>query len=339
MDHDRTPERDPDLPAAPQLSTVRRRSTFLIVVSVALTSIGVGSEAAAGVPPPAPHALGCGTPVGRVVTCASSTPGETWFTVPAGVRAVHVRLVGARGGLGAISYSVWDEENDWNQESFADAAGGRGAELQGDLAVGAGQTLHLHVGGPGEDGGFDPFGHVPGATGRGGVNGGGDAGGLGNGRFRGGAGGGASDLRVGGDALTNRVMVAGGGGGAGAGLSDVSEGGDHDQDGTVAGHPDPCAGGSGHSRRAGLSSDIDGLPGGFGVGGAGAPDDENDDVAGGGGGGGYGGGGGGAVDGCAGGGGSSYFAHRRYAVRGTASTLWTTTAPPSVTLTYLLPRS
>jgi hypothetical protein len=300
------------------------------VSTIGLAPLGVVTQSASAAPP----SLSCGQPVGRLVTCTTSRAGETLLTVPAGVRALHVRLVGAPGGAGVFGYST---ENDAGEveEHWDPSAGGLGAEVQGDINVGAGEQLYLFVGGPGQDGGFDPGSTQ---TGLGGTNGGGAGGGLEQSRVRGGGGGGATDLRVSQDGLSNRVMVAAGGGGGGAGASYPAEGGDHDQAALLLGRQTPCGGGSGHSKRAGAGL-VDGLPGLFGVGGAGSHTD-GDYYAGGGGGGGYGGGGGGAADtgaGCGGGGGSSHFKAKRYAVRGTSSTLWSTTAPPSATVTYLLP--
>ena len=319
------------------------------VVAVGLLAALAPSAAAA----PGPPGLRCGTPVGGLVTCASRTPGETAFTVPAGVRALHVRLVGGGGGRGSSQYFAFDERRqDGLQWSTVPTPGGLGAELQGDLSVGAGERVYLVVGGRGRDGGHLP---TEAQTGLGGSNGGGAAGGLSDPSIRGGGGGGATDLRVGADGLANRVMVAAGGGGAGTGSWFGARGADHDATAVADTRPARCGGQSGHTRLAGIGT-FPGLPGGFGVGGAGAtgsftyPEDPSTYVfAAGGGGGGYGGGGGGAVGtdrdtlflgaaGCGGGGGSSLF-KQRYAVRGSASTLYGTSAPASVTLTYQLPGS
>jgi hypothetical protein len=311
---------------------MHRILTALAVSTIGLAPLGGAlTQSASAAPPP----LSCGQPVGGLVTCTSSRVGETQFTVPAGVRALHVRLVGAPGGAGVFGYST---ENDAGEveEHWDPSPGGLGGEVQGDVNVGAGEQLFLTVGGRGQAGGFDPDATH---SGLGGGNGGGAGGGQGNTRFRGGGGGGATDLRVARDGLTNRIMVAAGGGGGGAGAGYPVEGGDNDKAALLLGRQDPCGGGSGHTKRAGTGV-VDGLPGGYGVGGDGSPSNENDYYAGGGGGGGYGGGGGGAETegaGCGGGGGSSFFNARRYAVRGSSSTLWSTTAPPSVTVTYRLP--
>ena len=67
--------------------------------------------------------------------------------------------------------------------------GGLGGDVVGDLTISAGNTLYVYVGG------------------RAGFNGGA------SGHTGGGSGGGASDVRSGGTAYTDRVIVAGGGGG------------------------------------------------------------------------------------------------------------------------------
>jgi len=119
------------------------------------------------------------------------TGSEQTFTVPAGVSMVHVIAFAATGGAGNSGAAV--------------GAGGKGGKVEADLTVTPGQTLYLYVGGKGIQGGA------------GGFNGGGGPGAnLGSGSVASGGGGGATDIRIGGNALSNRVLVAGGGGGAGA---------------------------------------------------------------------------------------------------------------------------
>lgn len=103
------------------------------------------------------------------------------FTVPAGVTTVTVECVGASG---------------------AGRKHGRGGRTMCDLAVTAGETLYVHVGGAGS-------GRV------GGYNGGSNGGTAYNAWFVGYGGGGASDVRQGGTTTADRVVVAGGGGGMG----------------------------------------------------------------------------------------------------------------------------
>lgn len=145
---------------------------------------------------------GC-TSSAQTVTCSYAyTGGEQQFTVPVGVRSLHVVAVGARG---------------FSPNAY-------GGEVTADLAVTPGQSLFVEVGGPG---GAPTFGGGPG--GAGGFNGGGEGGGakiLG-----GGGGGGASDVRTCSsadsscDSLGSRLIVAAGGGGNG-GNSVGGNGGD-----------------------------------------------------------------------------------------------------------------
>ena len=212
---------------------------------------------------------------GRVTfTCTGS---EQNFTVPAGVRHVTVRAYGAssRGSAG-------------------------GGYVKATIPVTPGESLAVFVGGnsSGNAGGFN-----------GGGNGGAAPhGGPGNG------GAGASDLRQGGSALANRVVVAGGeGGDSGGGFHAGGAGG-----GLIGGSgAPPKIGGAGGSQSAGGAGGKvcgpfgcnGGKSGTLGIGGNGESINLAA-VAGGGGGGGYYGGGGGATaggsDGGGGGGGSSY---------------------------------
>ncbi len=87
---------------------------------------------------------------------------------------------------------------------------GNGGRARGDLAVTSGQVLSVYVGGQG--------GWNGGGVGQTGANGGG-----------------ASDVRSGGTALANRVIVAGGGGGAGQEGTLTGGGSAHGGGGTVVG--------------------------------------------------------------------------------------------------------
>lgn len=135
--------------------------------------------------------------------------------------------------------------------------GGAGARVLTRLAVTPGQVLNLFVGGQ--------------ATG---WNGGGDS------PYQGGCGGGATDIRIGGTALTDRVVVAGGGGGAGYAGS-----------GGAGGAPNGASGGSygPYSPGAGATQSGGGNAGGV-LGQGGTTNPLNGNSAGGGGGGYYGGG-------------------------------------------------
>ncbi len=123
---------------------------------------------------------------------------QTWV-VPNCVTQITVTLDGGGGGSGAESSN---SSND---------IGGLGGMVIGVLTVAGGTTLDIYVGGQGANGSIA-------GGGLGGWNGGGDAQAGYSGppwTYFGGGGGGASDIRIGGLALANRVVVAGGGGGAG----------------------------------------------------------------------------------------------------------------------------
>ena len=111
------------------------------------------------------------------------------FTIPSGVYSISVTLVGAGGGSSGLSHVYY-------------GTGGRGAQLQFNLAVTPGDVYYLFVGGRGKglliDGSLIVY--------AGGYNGGGN--GTGASSY---GGGGATDIRFGGTALSNRIAVAGGG--------------------------------------------------------------------------------------------------------------------------------
>ena len=221
------------------------------------------------------------------------TGGVQNFTVPAGVTSISVDAYGASG-----------------QTSVADFRGqyanpGKGGRVQADLTVTPGDELKIYVGGAshylGNAGGGQSIVRL--------FNGGSNA-------PYGGKGGGATDIRIGGTALSNRVLVAGGGGGVSGGNGPGGDGGGLvGQNGTIIDQTIPIneesnAGpryGAGGSQSAGGTGGWawtgwryvipSGATGTLGQGGVGGSD-------GGGGGGGYYGGGGG-TDG-SGGGGSSY---------------------------------
>ena len=193
---------------------------------------------------------------------------QTW-TVPAGVTSVEVDVRAAQGG---------------------GTYGGLGARVVSVIAVVPGQTVYIYVGGQ------------PTSWGATGFDGGANGGGSGTG-----AGGDATDVRLGGTALADRVVVAGGGGGQGTGADAVDgpggSGGSFNA--AQAGTPGDCSGsgGGGGTNSAGGSAGSgvhNGTAGSLGIGGNGSgyiP------LAGGGGGGYYGGGGGAGCYNFAGGGG------------------------------------
>ena len=100
------------------------------------------------------------------------------YTVPTGVYGISVDMQGATGGLEYYSGGGGD---------FTSYGGG-GGRIQANVIVTPGQIIYIYVGKAGTN---DSTGYI------------------------GSGGGGASDIRIGGTALSDRKMVAGGGGGAG----------------------------------------------------------------------------------------------------------------------------
>lgn len=241
------------------------------------------------------------------------------FIVPSGVTQLTISARGAAGGGRVVSGGP------------SSAYPGLPGRVYAVIPVHPGDKLYVFVGG------------WPGYSGQtGGFNGGavGGGGGVG-GRYKGKGGGGASDVRMGGDRLKDRIIVAAGGGGAGSCyIYCYAQGGDG---GGLAGKPGgtyggavgggaggggtQSAGGSGGPGGLGSHSSQNGLPGANGAlgrggaGGNGGPGYNSEYLVsgtpgGGGGGGYYGGGGGGGSggnyseylesQGGGGGGGSSY---------------------------------
>ena len=219
------------------------------------------------------------------------------FTVPAGVTSISVDAYGANG--------------ESTQSGYCGGYEGKGGRVQADLTVTPGEVLNIYVGGSHYYTGSGSFG--------GGWNGGGADGGTG-----GTAGGGATDIRIGGTALTDRVLVAGGGGGAyGCSSPSYPNGGDgggltgqtgnrknNYAYGGVGGSQ--SAGGTGGAGTDGNGTWTSASNGGDGSLGNGGDGNSTRERTGGGGGGGYYGGGGGAVGrswGWGGGGGGSSYTH------------------------------
>ncbi|OFY27839.1 MAG: hypothetical protein A2275_09300 [Bacteroidetes bacterium RIFOXYA12_FULL_35_11] len=122
------------------------------------------------------------------------TGGQQTFVVPAGVTSLDFEVWGAEGGGQRLSGNT------------SSGYGGKGGYSRGTLAVTPGNTVYIYVGGYGAS--------STSGIAAGGYNGGGsgyafDATEPGNG------GGGATDVRYGGTAYANRVIIAGGGGGGG----------------------------------------------------------------------------------------------------------------------------
>jgi hypothetical protein len=208
----------------------------------------------------------------QIITTYTFTGAQQTYTVPAGVTSLTLDVKGAQGGFG------------FNAPSSPPGSGGR---VQAVLAVTPGEVLNIYVGGKGVDG-------TASVGGAGGFNGGGLGGTWSGGRC-GGGGGGASDVRQGGNALGNRVIVASGGGGTGVNFSTGNSGGHGGGLNGVNGLTGTYLGGGATQFAGGVPNGALGVGGPGGVG-----------QTGGGGGGGYYGGGGSAWEG--GGGGSSYTA-------------------------------
>ena len=210
----------------------------------------------------------------------SYTGAQQTFTVPSGVNTITIKAWGAQGG---------------SEEIENRSAGGHGGYSTGSLSVNAGDALYIYVG---QEGSHSSSSNNSGLSG--GWNGGGRGGSA-----YGGPGGGASDVRSGGTALSNRVIVAGGGGGfdawynnggAGGGATGIAGNGV----GTVPTGGTQSAGGTGGTRNGNNGED-----GSLGNGGSTAQYNGSTYTYGGGGGGGYYGGGGGQPW-CSGAGGSGY---------------------------------
>jgi hypothetical protein len=231
------------------------------------------------------------------------------FVVPSGVTQLTVVARGAEGG----GFAYYPSSN----------TPGLGGRVYAVIGVHPGEKLYVFVGGSGLHGGF---------------NGGGAGGSSGSKHATANPGGGASDVRMGGDTLQDRIIVAAGGGGAGValytygtsyggkggGLTGQSGGGSGSHSGGGGGGGTPSAGGSGGAGGGSSGTyEYPGEPGATGTsghGGAGGNSTSGLYAGGGGGGGGgyYGGGGGGgggffiysrhyeSSEGGGGGGGSSY---------------------------------
>jgi Glycine rich protein/RTX calcium-binding nonapeptide repeat (4 copies) len=214
--------------------------------------------------------LALGAPASAATETFNFTGAAQTWTVPAGVTEATFDLYGAQGsGLAA----------------------GLGGRATATISVTPGASIQVNVGGQG------------GTLGAGGFNGGGNATPPDGDNIEGG--GGASDIRIGGTALTDRLLVAGGGGGQGTGyctggsIAGGNGGGLSGLSGGNAACGNAGAAGGGTQTEGGGPGSLpccSAQPGAFGVGGTGN--------VGGGGGGGWFGGGGGASGG--GGGGSGH---------------------------------
>jgi hypothetical protein len=244
-----------------------------------------------------------------------TTCGSSLWTVPAGVTSVTADVFGAAGGSGSAL------------SGGTRGLGGGGGEAMGTFAVTPGEVLQINV----ACAGGDANARSPGLGGRGGngdADGGNGVPGVDVPSFTAtGGGGGASDIRQGGTALSDRVIVAGGGGGSGdAGTSGTGAAGGGggfptgQPGGGTGSAPSSCFGGRGGTPGSGGAGgatsgycDIAGITA---TGPTGADGQTSADFASGPGGGGYTGGGSGATEDCdsgvtgggGGGGGASFFA-------------------------------
>jgi len=245
-------------------------------LSVSAVSVPTASAAPTGSIAPSSLPSHCAGDV-TVVSCTFHYDGTTGadgtpqsFTVPDGVRKLTIEAWGAQGGTASYVDDVFDPP----------VVGGLGGYAVGTVPVTPGEILQVNVGG-------QPMGTA------GGFNGGGAAGPA-TAENVGEAGGGATDARLGGDGLTDRVVVAGGGGGEAENSDEEYGSASGGAGGGTAGAPSSCSGspcGAGGTATAGGAAGSPASPcavaGSLGQGGSGC---------GGGGGGGYYGGGGGAFD-------------------------------------------
>jgi len=120
------------------------------------------------------------------------------WVVPCGVTEINVVMAGAAGGAG-LSTMYWGGGG----SSTSSESGGNGGSVSADMTVEPGEILYFYIGGKGPDGNS--------SNGAGWYSGGWNGGGSGKGA---GGGGGSSDIRIGGNEISDRVIVAGSGGGS-----------------------------------------------------------------------------------------------------------------------------
>ncbi len=230
----------------------------------------------------------------QVTQAFNFTGGVQMFTVPAGVTSVQVD---ARGGMGGYDYEALFGYP-------AQGIPGLGGRVQATMNVTPGEVLYIYVGERGY--GYNGTYNSTTAYNGGGMHYGGD--------INAGGGGGATDIRINGQDLTNRILVAGGGGGSGTvtqagGSGGGLTGGDGNWDHN-SGYNQTNSGGKGGTQIVGGAGGSDqggqvAPAGTLGNGGTEGFGWVSSAATGGGGGGGYYGGGGGE-DYAGGGGGSSY---------------------------------
>jgi hypothetical protein len=143
--------------------------------------------------------MGSGNLMSQTVQTFAFTGSVQSFTVPPCVVQVTLEVWGAEGGGSNIS------------GNSASGYGGNGGYARGTRTVVPGDVLNIYVGGYG---GSSNSGPAPGGYNGGGSGYASSSGEPGNG------GGGATDIRLNGNAFSNRVIVAGGGGGGGEDTGD-----------------------------------------------------------------------------------------------------------------------
>ncbi len=202
---------------------------FAIAAGAAALTLGSAAGGAIGTETPA-HAAPI--PGGPTATFTTSGPCANSYTVPAGIYALHVVLIGGQGASGSTN----------NTSSSSGGGGGEGAQVTADLQVTPGEQLNVNVGANGTD--------PTTLLGQQGTFLGGAVGGIEgiNAQSFGGQGGGASDIdsQAGcgsphpGDIL---AIAGGGGGGGGAGTLKRGHGGGG---GTADGTSSDAGGGNGN---------------------------------------------------------------------------------------------
>lgn len=135
--------------------------------------------------------------------------------------------------------------------------GGKGGYAKGFISLTAGQTVYIYVGGQGEG----TSGTSTANSLAGGFNGGGNGYNGNSNTERGGGGGGGTDVRVGGNTFTDRVIIAGGGAGA------VTTGGTYGTN--YPGVGGGVVGGNGYTSVYAVTSNLHGKGGNQAAGGAG----------------------------------------------------------------------
>jgi hypothetical protein len=149
--------------------------------------------------PTATAALSNPSPVCVSGTCTINfdTTGDYYLWSAPTTGTYTFQVWGAQGGNAGYNGTVYRE-------------GGKGGYASGNYALTSGQTLYLYVGGQGAGSTSSANGDLQ----SGGFNGGGNGYNGDTSIKRGAGGGGATDIRISGNALTDRVIVAGGGAGA-----------------------------------------------------------------------------------------------------------------------------